>query len=136
MNALNRIITITLLGLTMIFLSFYPASAVNVVTSPGTIPNAFPVITALSPLTVAVGSPAFKLTVNGTGFLPVSLVRWNGSDRTTTYLSSTQLVADIPATDVSSFWLLGFPVTVYTPPPGGGTSSKIDFYNFPGIDLI
>ena len=59
-------------------------------------------LTALSPSTVAAGSPDFTLTVNGSGFVAGSLVRWNGSDRATTYLSTTRLNAAISAADVGA----------------------------------
>ncbi len=66
-----------------------------------TISNPLPVITSLSPGAIVVGSPDLALTVNGTSFLPSAKVRWEGSDRTTKYLSSTQLSATIPAADLS-----------------------------------
>lgn len=59
-----------------------------------------PVITSVSPDTVAMYEPDFILTVNGSGFVPESLVQWDGSDRNTTFVSETQLTAYIPATDL------------------------------------
>ena len=44
----------------------------------------YPVITSLDPSSRAAGSGAFTLTVNGTTFHQGSIVRWNGSNRTTT----------------------------------------------------
>jgi hypothetical protein len=83
-------------------------------------PNPAPVIGGLSPGTVAAGSPAFTLTVTGSGFVSASVVLWNGSDRPTTVVSSTRLQAAISASDVA----LPGPasVTVFTPAPGGGAS--------------
>jgi hypothetical protein len=46
-----------------------------------------PVISSLLPVSVTAGGTAFTLTVNGSGFSPDSVVRWNGLDRTTTYIS-------------------------------------------------
>jgi sugar lactone lactonase YvrE len=85
------------------------------------VPHGVPGLDAISPATVAAGSPAFTLTVTGVGFVPGSVVRWNGSNRPTTFLSGTQLNAAIPAADVA----VGgpFAVTVFTPSPGGGTSN-------------
>ena len=88
------------------------------------VPHGVPALSALSPSTVAAGSPAFTLTVTGSGFVPGSVVRWNGSNRPTAYASSTQLNAAIPATDVVSGG--PFAVTVFTPLPGGGTSSLLN----------
>lgn len=56
----------------------------------------------LVPTAVTPGSGAFMLTVNGTGFVPGSTVYWNGSPRTTTYVSAAQLTAAINASDVAS----------------------------------
>jgi hypothetical protein len=62
----------------------------------------------------------FTLTVNGSGFTTGSVVRWNGSNRPTTFVSSTRLTAAIYAADVST--IADIPVTVYDPYPlPGGT---------------
>ena len=67
-----------------------------------TINPAPPALTSLSPATTVVGSSAFTLTVNGTGFISSAVVAWNGSNRTTTYVSTTQLTAAISAADIAS----------------------------------
>jgi len=90
-----------------------------------TINNLAPAITSLSPPTATAGGTAFTLTVNGTNFASGSVVRWNGADHTTTYLSATQLTADIPATDIATAGTAQ--VTVFTPAPGGGTSTASSF---------
>jgi hypothetical protein len=56
----------------------------------------------LLPATVAPGSGAFTLTVNGTGFVSTSVVKWNGSARNTTFVSSSELQAAISASDVAT----------------------------------
>ena len=63
--------------------------------------NAAPVIASLAPSSVRAGSVGFDLTVTGTGFVQGATVQWGGANRATTYSSSTQLIAAIPATDVS-----------------------------------
>ena len=77
----------------------------------------------ISPAIIAQAAAAdFTLSVYGTGFTPASLVRWNGSDRPTTFLSSTRLAAAISAVDVSAIGQ--FPVTVRDPLPApGGTET-------------
>ena len=55
--------------------------------------NPVPATTGLSPDTATAGGSAFTLTVNGSGFIDGSVVRWDGSDRTTTFVSSSQLSA-------------------------------------------
>ena len=87
--------------------------------------NPIPTITSISPNNATSGGSAFTLTVNGTNFVNSSKVRWNGSDRTTTYVNSTQLTASITAADIASVGTAT--VTVFTPTPGGGTSGGVTF---------
>ncbi len=61
-----------------------------------------PLISSVSPPTANAGGPAFTLTLTGSGFLTNSAVQWNGSARPTSFASSTQLSAAIPASDISS----------------------------------
>jgi hypothetical protein len=62
-----------------------------------------PTITSISPPSKVAGTGAFTLTVNGTGFVSgTSIVRWNGSNRTTTFVSATQLTAAVLSTDIAS----------------------------------
>lgn len=90
-----------------------------------TINPAVPSLSSLSPTAATAGGSSFTLAVNGGGFVASSVVRWNGADRTTTFASPTQLQATIPATDIA---LPGSAtVTVFTPSPGGGTSSSLTF---------
>ena len=87
--------------------------------------NPAPGATSLSPASTNAGSSAFTLTVNGSGFDGSSVVRWNGANRTTTFVSSTQLRASISAADVASARSVS--VSVFTPAPGGGTSASLGF---------
>src|ERR1035437_476328 len=69
-------------------------------------------ITSIAPSSATVGGGAFTLTVNGTGFVPSfnslqvpvpgSVVQWNGTALQTTFISSTQLTAAVPAGDLAS----------------------------------
>ncbi|MFT3914336.1 MAG: hypothetical protein QM704_09530 [Anaeromyxobacteraceae bacterium] len=86
-----------------------------------TVENPAPTVTATSPTSVAAGSGAFTLTVDGSGFVPSSVVRWNAADRATTYVSATRLTAAIPADAVAAE--ASVQVTVMNGAPGGGTSS-------------
>jgi hypothetical protein len=90
-----------------------------------TINNPAPTISSISPATAVAGSGNFTLTITGTNFVNGSVVRWNGSDRTTTFVSSTQLTAAIPASDVATAGTAN--VTVFNPAPGGGTSNTAIF---------
>ena len=86
-----------------------------------TINNPVPTTTSLSPTSKTAGDAAFTLTVNGTNFVAGSIVRWNGTGRTTTYVSNIKLTAAIPASDITSVGTAN--VTVFNPTPGGGTSN-------------
>ncbi len=93
-----------------------------------TFTNPTPAISAnspFSPSSAVAGSAAFSLTVNGSGFVSTSQVQWNGSNRVTTFVSSTQLAAAITADDVASPGSAS--VTVVSPAPGGGTSNVLMF---------
>jgi 6-phosphogluconolactonase (cycloisomerase 2 family) len=92
-------------------------------------PNASPTLSALSPVSARVGGSTFTLTVTGTGFVPTSVVQWNGSNRPTTFVSNTQITAQISANDIAA--LGKATVTVFTPAPGGGTSTSLAFNVFP-----
>jgi len=54
----------------------------------------------LVPAATPPGGGAFTLTVNGTGFAPGASVLWNGAAKPTTFVSSSQLQAAIPAADI------------------------------------
>ena len=89
-----------------------------------TIPSPLPLISQpLVPGAVAPAQEAFILTVNGTGFLSGSVVNWNGNARTTTFVNSSQLQADIMASDIATAATAS--ITVFNPAPGGGTSNPV-----------
>ena len=60
------------------------------------------VLTSLSPASGPVGGAAITLTVNGSGFVASSVVRWNGANRPTTFVSASQLQAVIDAGDLAA----------------------------------
>jgi hypothetical protein len=61
--------------------------------------------------------------VIGSGFVPAQIVRWNGQNRSTTFVSSNQLTANILSSDLSSQGTAK--VTVLNPTPGGGLSNEV-----------
>jgi hypothetical protein len=87
--------------------------------------NPVPALTALSPATATATGGAFTLTVTGSSFISGSVVRWDGTGRTTTFVNSTQLTAAIPASDIASPGTAQ--VSVFNPSPGGGTSASLPF---------
>jgi len=70
----------------------------------------------------------FTLSVSGTGFTPNSVVRWNGSDRPTAFISSTRLTAAIGAADVSATGIVPVTVRDPLPPPGGSETAPVMLY--------
>jgi len=84
-----------------------------------------PTLASISPTSASVNAPSFTLTVTGTNFINGSIVRWKGSDRATTFVSSTKLTATILKSDLDATG--NVTVTVFTPTPGGGTSSSQTF---------
>ena len=87
--------------------------------------NPVPAITSIAPNSAMHGTPAFKLTVTGSNFVPGSLVNWNGMKLTTTFVSSTQVTASVPASDIASPGTAQ--VTVFNATPAGGTSNVATF---------
>ena len=87
--------------------------------------NPVPTLSSISPSSATAGTAAFTLTVTGTNFAPSSTVKWNGGSLATTYVSSTQLTASVPAADIASVGAAS--VTVANPAPGGGTSGAKTF---------
>ena len=102
------------------------ATAVVVMGASAMAQNAVPVINQpVVPGQKVPGSAAFTLTVNGTGFVSGATVYWNGSARTTSFVSSSQVTASINSTDVATASTAS--VTVGNPAPGGGISNVAHF---------
>lgn len=91
--------------------------------------NLAPTISTISPMNVQIAGASFTLTVSGSNFASSSVIQWNGTSFPTTFVSSSQLTAQIPAA------IIAVPadsaVTVTTPPPGGGTSSAVTLSAIP-----
>jgi DNA-binding beta-propeller fold protein YncE len=94
-------------------------------TTGGTGTNLVPGIDFLSPSGVAVGGPAFTLSVSGPNFVADSAVRWNGNDRPTAFVSSHRITAQIPASDLAATGTAA--ITVFNPEPGAGSSTAVTF---------
>jgi hypothetical protein len=90
-----------------------------------TINNPVPATMGLIPGAANAGDADFMLTVNGSGFVAGSVAQWNEVERTTMYVSSTQLTVAIPAADIAVAGTAE--VTVFNPEPGGGTSNAQTF---------
>ncbi len=92
--------------------------------------NPVPSITSVSPAGAYAGFGGFPLTVNGTGFISSSKIQWSGSNRETTFVSSTQVTTVIPGADIAAPGPVM--VTVANPAPGGGVSNALTFKVAPG----
>ncbi len=105
------------LGTATVFVS-NSATSSNSLTFTMTAPASFPTpsIASLMPNSAAAGGGAFLLSVVGNNLLPCSVVQWNGSARTTAFVSTNGLTASISAPDIAT--VQNIPVTVNTPPPG------------------
>ena len=77
-----------------------------------------PSISNLSPASVQAASNSFTLGVDGANFSNQTVVRWNGSERPTTFASSSHLTANISAADIATVGSAS--ITVSGP---GGTSN-------------
>ncbi|MGM0505799.1 MAG: beta strand repeat-containing protein, partial [Bacteroidota bacterium] len=74
-------------------------------------------LTSIDPDSKYAGEDAFTLQVTGSNFVSSSIVRVNGSDRTTNFVSSTELDADILASDIDEEGSVN--ISVINPPPLG-----------------
>ena len=81
-----------------------------------------PFLISISPDTVAPGGPGFTLTLNGTNFVAGSIINFYSNPLRTTFVSDTQLTAEVPASLIKTPGKK--PVTV-TNPDNGGTSNKL-----------
>jgi outer membrane protein assembly factor BamB len=79
-------------------------------------------LNSLSPSTAVAFGSAFTLTLNGSNFTPQSQVFWNNTMRSTSYVSPTQLTAQITAADIATAGSV--PVSV-TDPINGSSNSQI-----------
>jgi inosine-uridine nucleoside N-ribohydrolase len=83
-----------------------------------------PILRNISPSSVVAGSPASTITLNGTNFFNDSQVAINGSTRTTTFVSGTQLNVQLNSNDVGQPG--SQPLAVVNSSEGNWTSNKIN----------
>jgi WD40-like Beta Propeller Repeat len=84
-----------------------------------------PRVQDLNPSSIQAGQPLFNLVVTGFQFTPASVVQWNGTSLITLFQTVNQITAQVPATLITSPGSVS--VEVFTPSPGGGTSSVLIF---------
>lgn len=84
-----------------------------------------PTLTSISPSYALVNSSATTVTLSGTGFTKETTADLNGNSLTTTFVSTTQLTAVVPAGEQTAEGK--FNLDAANPSPGGGTSSPQEF---------
>ena len=87
--------------------------------------NPAPSIVKIDPSVGAQGISGATVNVFGNDFTNSSVVRWNGSDKPTNFISSVQLSITLGASDLAAF--AENKIIVFTPGPGGGTSNEVTF---------
>ncbi len=70
---------------------------------------------------IPAGSPGFSQLINGTGFLPSSVVSFDGTARATKFVSATQMRTFVAGSELKTARKIA--VVVTNPAPGGGTSN-------------
>jgi hypothetical protein len=97
--------------------------------------NAFavttPVILSLDPPDAIAGTSSFVLTVNGANFVAGAQIRVNSSGRATTFVSSSQLTAQLFFSDIQNPGNLSITVA-----SGGAVSSPVTFTVYPNDPQI
>jgi hypothetical protein len=94
--------------------------------------NPKPTLLHLIPNHAPPGTPGLLLEARGYNFVPTSVVRWAGTDRVTTYVNSTRLLADVTPGDLASPSPRpgGVSVSVFNPPLLGGDGGFSDVLPF------
>jgi hypothetical protein len=87
--------------------------------------NPTPAIDSITPSYATVGSGAKTVTIIGSGFVPTSIARVNGTDRYTTFIDYSHLFVQLTPGDM--YLGNGFYITVFNGGPGGGYSNSANF---------
>ena len=96
---------------------------------------ATPAISSISPTSAIAGAGSVTLTVNGTNFLSTSTVEVNGQSETTSFVSTTQLTAAIPAAQLMSAGNLA--VEVWNGSLSSGPGTPMNFaVNNPSVGVL
>lgn len=102
-----------------------------------TFKNPEPIITAVTPDSALVASSSYatySITVTGKHFMVGSRINFGGSPQTTTFVSSTQLTANVTIQDAATG--AAYNVKVVNPTPGGGPSAPATFTLYNSAPVI
>jgi photosystem II stability/assembly factor-like uncharacterized protein len=88
---------------------------------------------SISPVSTVAAGPSFTLTVNGYGFTAGSAVLWNGVGLSTTFVSSSDLKATVPASDIRA----GGTVQITVSDPNLGSTNGLVFTTLnPALNFV
>ncbi|MFA5931778.1 MAG: hypothetical protein WC793_00130 [Candidatus Paceibacterota bacterium] len=93
--------------------------------TPSSVENPTPVINSISPSSINENITSNTITITGSGFIPTSVVRVNGSNRYTTFIDYSHVQVQLNGNDFSNG--NGFYVNVFNEAPGGGYSNASYF---------
>jgi hypothetical protein len=82
-----------------------------------------PLLTALDPMTAALGDPSFTLRVTGEGFVPNAVILWNGGAEPTTVVSATEVTTEVNLATAS----VAMPIPIQVRNGLGGLSNTLTF---------
>ena len=102
-------------------------------TVPVVIENPVPTVTQISPGSAATGSSNVEVTVDGSGFVPSSVARWDGAARPTNYFNKTRLWITVSAADLASAGTHN--ISVFNPAPAGGASGDMPFTTYTSVAI-
>jgi hypothetical protein len=88
-------------------------------------PSPAPVSQLSSPASVPHGSGNFRMSIRGSGFVPGSVVTWNGKTSSASFVSEKEMTVYVPAAAIKSVGSVG--IEVKNPAPGGGKSNTLPF---------
>ncbi len=92
-----------------------------------------PVLSSMNPSAVAAGTPGTTVTLTGTRFTTGSIARWNGSNRATTFVSTTQLQIALTSADLAQ---AGSGLVTVFDPVTGLTSNSMALTITPGSPVL
>ncbi len=92
-----------------------------------------PYLNSLSPASIPAGSASFTLTLVASNLSPGSVALWNGTPLPTTYVSSSSLLATVPASDVTTIGTAAVTISAPLTTVGNPVSNPQTFTITPGI---
>src|SRR3989344_7196896 len=87
--------------------------------------NPAPAISSITPNKAEASGESLTITIIGSGFIPSSVARWNGSNRPTTFIDPSHLLVNLHQGDL--YGMEAKYVSVFNPAPGGGYSNGVLF---------